>query len=324
MFAPPLSGLLAASPWIPSFRSDDLDEVRRFFGDFGGSRARVAHGRAPMGCVAHAVSGRVTRLGSTASRVGQTARWRVDGPVFQLAMPAGSVYRTGRRVSAPTVPSSLVIVPPSWEWTRTSPPGQVLAMQLDAETLRQELRSQRPAGGGELPQRLVASVLAPQEEARLRDAVAAVVQATRPGADPRQLVLAEARLLHEVAQRVPETPSQRRLAELSPPRLRDLEAWIEANLGEPITLGELCRVAGVGARCLQRTFEHRRGMSPMRFVAERRLAAAHQALLKGGPGASVTHLALAHGFDHVGRFAQLYREVIGELPSHTLARPARR
>lgn len=324
MFVPPLSGLLAASPWIPSFRSDDLDEVRQFFGDFGGSRARVAHARAPLGCVVHSLPGRLTRLGSTASRVGQTARWRVEGLVVQLAVPAGSVYRTGRRVSAPTAPGSLVIVPPAWEWTRSSPPGQVLAMQVDAETLVQELRAQRPSGRSELPRRLVTCPLAPQEHARLHDAVAGVVQATRPGADPRQLVLAEARLLHEVALRVPETPPQRRLVELSESRVRDLEVWIEANLGEPITLGELCRVAGVGARCLQRTFEHRRGMSPMRFVAERRLAATHQALLKGGHGASVTHLALAHGFDHVGRFAQLYREVIGELPSHTLARPARR
>jgi transcriptional regulator GlxA family with amidase domain len=58
----------------------------------------------------------------------------------------------------------------------------------------------------------------------------------------------------------------------------------------------------------------------MRFVAERRLAATHHALLHAGSQANVTSIALAHGFDHVGRFAQLYRQVIGELPSRTLAR----
>jgi transcriptional regulator GlxA family with amidase domain len=110
---------------------------------------------------------------------------------------------------------------------------------------------------------------------------------------------------------------------MSEQRVRNLEDWIEANLTEPITLGMLCRVAGVGARCLQRAFEQRRGVSPMRFVAERRLTATHRALLCAGPGASVTGIALANGFDHVGRFAQLYREVIGELPSRTLARPRR-
>jgi AraC-like DNA-binding protein len=61
-------------------------------------------------------------------------------------------------------------------------------------------------------------------------------------------------------------------------------------------------------------------MSPMRYVAERRLAATYRALLRAGPQASVTRIALANGFDHFGRFAQLYREVIGELPSQTLAR----
>ena len=61
----------------------------------------------------------------------------------------------------------------------------------------------------------------------------------------------------------------------------------------------------------------------MRFVAERRLAATYRALMQAGPGDSVTDIALAHGFDHVGRFAQMYREVIGELPSRTLARPLR-
>lgn len=148
----------------------------------------------------------------------------------------------------------------------------------------------------------------------------ATALATQPGAHPQQLKLAEARLLLETAQLIPHIPKRQRSANLSKQRVLDLEGWIDAHLSEPITLGDLCRVAGVGERCLQRDFEHRRGMSPMRFVAERRLAATHRALLQASPSASVTHIALAHGFDHFGRFAQLYRQVIGELPSQTLAR----
>jgi transcriptional regulator GlxA family with amidase domain len=157
-------------------------------------------------------------------------------------------------------------------------------------------------------------------QARLRAAVVATALATQPGAYPQQLKLAEARLLAETAQLIPDIPERQRQANLSKQRVLDLEGWVDAHLTEPITLGDLCRIAGVGERCLQRDFEHRRGMSPMRFVAERRLAASHRALLQSGPGASVTHIALANGFDHVGRFAQLYRQVIGELPSRTLAR----
>lgn len=313
-------GILATCPWIPGFRSDDLGEVRRFFGEFDGARARVAHSRQPMGCVAHAVKGRITGLGSTASLVGQTARWVVEGPVFQLAMPIGSVFRTGRQLSVPTGPSSVVIVPSAWEWTRISPPGLVFAVHLNTNALRDELQAIRPSSCGELVSGLVLQDIDPARQARLRAAVAATVLATQPGAHPQQLTLAEARLMAEAAQLIPDVTAQQRPADLSKQRVQDLEGWIDAHLGEPITLGELCRIAGVGERCLQRDFERRRGMSPMRFVAERRLAATHHALLQAGPGASVTHIALANGFDHVGRFAQLYRQVIGELPSRTLAR----
>lgn len=313
--------ILSACPWLPGFRSDDLDEVRQFFGHQSGSRARVAHGRQPMGCVAHALAGRAIGLGSTASQVGQTARWMVDGPVFQLAMPVGSVYRAGRQVTAATGPATVVIVPPAWEWSRTSPAGHVLAMQVAPGALQDELLARRPATGGRLARRLVTQDLDPAQQTRLFAAAADVAQASRPGADPQRLALAEARLLAQAAELMPDHADALPPADLGEQRVRDVEGWIEANLGEPITLGALCRVAGVGARCLQRAFEHRRGMSPMRLVAERRLAATHHALLQAGPGASVTHIALANGFDHVGRFAQLYRQVIGELPSRTLAPP---
>jgi AraC-like DNA-binding protein len=316
-------GLLSTCPWISPFRSDDLDEVRQFFGSYSGSKARVAHGRQPMGCVSYAVEGRRTALGATGSAVAQTARWVVHGPVFQLAMPPGSVYRTGRQVSPPSTPSDVVLVPPSWEWARTSPPGSVLALHVEPGALQDELQALRPSGGGALPRSLVTRPVEPARRARLIAAAAAVALATRPGADPQQLALAEARLLAEASQLVPDGPASQPPADVSEQRVRNLEGWIEANLAEPITLGTLCRVAGVGARCLQRAFEQRRGVSPMRFVAERRLAATHRALVRAGPGASVTGIALANGFDHVGRFAKLYREVIGELPSRTLARPRR-
>ena len=316
--------ILATCPWIPAFRSDDLDEVRQFFGDVGGSKARVAHGRQPMACEARRVEGQRMSIGTTSAAVGQTARWLVDGPVFQLSVPAGSQYRTGRQVSPPTGPGAVVVVPGAWEWSRTSPAGSVLALVVEPGALQDELRALRPDAGGSLPRRLVARNIAPDRQARLIAAAAAVAQATRPGADPQHLQLAEGRLLAEAVHLLPDSPAPASPADLSEQRVRDLEGWIETHLAEPITLGTLCRQAGVGARCLQRAFEHRRGMSPMRFVAERRLAATHQVLLRAGPGASVTGIALANGFDHVGRFAQLYRQVFGELPSHTLARPRRR
>jgi AraC family ethanolamine operon transcriptional activator len=189
------------------------------------------------------------------------------------------------------------------------------------QALRAELQALRPATGGELARQVLVRDIDPAQLARLRAAAAGVALATRPGSPPQQLALAEARLLEQTVQLVPDGTVRHEATQMGEQRIRDLECWIDANLGEPISLGRLCRVADVGARTLQRVFEHRRGMSPMRFVAERRLAATHRALLRADPGASVTQIALDHGFDHVGRFAQLYQQVLGERPSQTLARP---
>jgi transcriptional regulator GlxA family with amidase domain len=101
-------------------------------------------------------------------------------------------------------------------------------------------------------------------------------------------------------------------------RVAELEAWVDSHLDEPLTIGRLCTVSGVGERALQKVFLSRRGMSPMRFVAERRLAAARERLLRAGPHDEVTRVAVELGFGHVGRFAQLYRQAFGEAPSETL------
>lgn len=58
-------------------------------------------------------------------------------------------------------------------------------------------------------------------------------------------------------------------------------------------------------------------MSPMRFVMERRLAAAHRLLTDADGAIDVASVAVQLGFGHVGRFAQLYRTVFGEAPSLT-------
>lgn len=61
----------------------------------------------------------------------------------------------------------------------------------------------------------------------------------------------------------------------------------------------------------------------MRFVAERRLAAAHRSLVRAGPGDDVTTIATGAGFNHMGRFATSYRQAFGESPSESLKRALR-
>ena len=114
-----------------------------------------------------------------------------------------------------------------------------------------------------------------------------------------------------------------RIAPLSASRLDRVEDWIEAHIGEVITLGRLCEVAQVGSRALQLAFERRHGMSPMRFVFERRLAAAQRRLSSAEAGDDVTAVATRLGFTHLGRFSIAYRAAFGESPSQTLQRSPR-
>ncbi|MEU4714350.1 helix-turn-helix domain-containing protein [Micromonospora purpureochromogenes] len=59
--------------------------------------------------------------------------------------------------------------------------------------------------------------------------------------------------------------------------------------------------------------------SPTTCSPSRRYAV-HRALCAAGPGASVTAIAVQHGFAHLGRFAGEYRARFGESPSTTLRR----
>jgi AraC-like DNA-binding protein len=316
---------LPPPPWVPYFRSDDLDEVRAFIGTTDGRQSRVARRGEPLGYALYRLAGLRTNLGGSDSAVEQTVRGLVFGPVLQLSLPVGSVFRVGRRASAPTAPSSVVIAPPGWEYTRTSPPGSMFAIEVQASALHDEIAARRLAGGTTWAGRLTVLDLAENDRACLMTAASDLVRATQPGVDRRQLAMAEGRVVALMAGLALLGLADERPGVLAQERLKDLERWIEAHLHEPLTLGRLCQVAGVGARCLQRAFEVRRGMSPMRFVAESRLSAAHERLRRAAPDDSVTRIALDLGFDHLGRFAQMYRQFIGESPSQTLCawRPAR-
>lgn len=109
---------------------------------------------------------------------------------------------------------------------------------------------------------------------------------------------------------------QRRVALVA--RAEDLLA---AHMGEPLYSADLQRLIGAPMRTLHNAFIAVHGMSVHRYLRLRRLHMA-RAALRVGPG-SVSHVkiaALTHGFWHLGRFAQEYRAVFGELPSETVGR----
>jgi AraC-like DNA-binding protein len=309
----------AAPHWSRQFRSDDLGEVRAFIGNKDGPHARVALGGRPLGYAMYQVSAPHTNLGGSESAVSQVVRGHVHGWVLHLSLPPGTVLRSGLRTSARTVPNTAVLIPPGWAFTRISPPGALFAVEVEAHALMAELRARRPDEVHRNLRRMAMPELAAGERRALLAAASALVQATEPGTDGRQRASAEGRFIERMVGLVLRDAPARRPGELALARAQNLEAWIDAHLHEPITMGTLCRVAGVGERCLQKSFLYRRGISPMRFVAERRLLAAHQWLANASHAATVTEAASRFGFSHLGRLSVSYRQAIGESPSQTLA-----
>jgi len=310
---------IAAPPWSRQLRSDSLEEVRALIGNRDGPHARVAPADQPLGYAMFQVGAPHANLGGSQSAVPQRVRGHVHGWVLHLALPPGTVLRSGLRDSAPTGLQTAVLIPPGWAVTRISPPGALFAVEVDPDALMAELQARRPDEVRRNLGRIAMPELAPGERIRLLAAASELVQATAPGIDGRQQAAAEGRFIERMVDLVLRDAVNRRPGDLALERARNLESWIDAHLGEPITMGTLCRVAGVGERCLQKSFLYRRGISPMRFVAERRLLAAHRWLANASQAATVTEAALRFGFSHLGRFSMSYRQAIGESPSQTLA-----
>jgi len=102
-------------------------------------------------------------------------------------------------------------------------------------------------------------------------------------------------------------------------RLRVAEEFIMAHLTRPISVVDIAVAAGVRPRTLFKMFRKHYGVGPVALLRERRLEAAHRALLAADPESeTVTGVATRFGFYHFGRFAERHRELFQELPSETL------
>lgn len=88
-----------------------------------------------------------------------------------------------------------------------------------------------------------------------------------------------------------------------------------------ISVADMARHAGVSIRALQEGFRRYLGMTPTEYLRDARLRRAREELLRTRPGErTVAEVAYSWGFNHLGRFAGVYQERYGELPSDTLRR----
>ena len=97
---------------------------------------------------------------------------------------------------------------------------------------------------------------------------------------------------------------------------------MEANLDRAVSLPEVCRATGTSAPTLNAAFREHYGTTPRAYHRARRLVAVRRALKRHWPNeTTITEAAYDHGFWHLSRFSQAYKQCFGEMPSQTLMQP---
>lgn len=97
------------------------------------------------------------------------------------------------------------------------------------------------------------------------------------------------------------------------------EQVLAKHAEQQLQIPELCKTIGVSERTLRTCCEKFLGISPAQYIRLQRLARVRAALRHSDSStATVADLARHFGFWELGRFAGLYQDVFGELPSATL------
>jgi AraC-like DNA-binding protein len=164
---------------------------------------------------------------------------------------------------------------------------------------------------------------APKAWRNLRDLYRAAIRAgqRQPAsvADDQGAHGLEQQLIHALIECLPSTA----MSKEPPPsrRHRDLLARFEDFLvtGPSGSLSEICGALGTSERLLRLCFKLHLGMSPTDYRRRRAMQQVNRQLLYGNSQEmSVAEVAKRHGFNALGRFANNYRALYGELPSATL------
>jgi AraC family transcriptional regulator len=105
----------------------------------------------------------------------------------------------------------------------------------------------------------------------------------------------------------------RRSAGLDLPRLQRVLVHIEAQVAAPISLDDLARVACLSPFHFSRLFLRSTGLTPHRYVVDRRIALAKPLILKRA--ASLAQIALDTGFGSQASFSRAFRRTTGLSPN---------
>ena len=109
------------------------------------------------------------------------------------------------------------------------------------------------------------------------------------------------------------TPLHYQLGAVNQQRLVDAVALMEANIEEPLTLGEVAEYTDISARQLERLFHEHLDCTPSRYYLDLRLGQGRLLLLQ--TGMSVTEIASRCGFSTAARFGKSYLAKYGKRPT---------
>lgn len=102
--------------------------------------------------------------------------------------------------------------------------------------------------------------------------------------------------------------------------VRTAQEYMDVNMQETVRIRDLCTMLGVTYKTLERAFAHVTGVTPHYYLSINRLSHARRLLLNGSRESTrISDIALACGYDHIGRFSVNYRRWFGESPSQTLS-----
>lgn len=315
--APPAAG--------DRFCSDDFDEVRAYHFARYGAHSREVLGRGRVGYELRRLGCGAVELNWFSQRVAQLSRGDPGACVVHVPLSGGLRYTFGRRTTD-VRPGEAQFVVPGQRYAVRSEPGAYLAASFPLHEVEREVQPYLGRAGAEWQPARCKLLMSGPAATQFRERLARMVRVVSSGAAETgqpSLQIAQAELLAWLGRNLDVSGGVQRASLLTAARAREVEEWIAAHLHEPITLGRLCEVAGVGGRALQKTFMMRHGAPPMQFVMDRRLEAVRERLQACEPDVLVTRTAMEYGFTHMGRFSILYRLRFGESPSTTRRRALR-
>jgi AraC-like DNA-binding protein len=98
-----------------------------------------------------------------------------------------------------------------------------------------------------------------------------------------------------------------------PNNLIRVREFIEANLGNKLSIPHLARYAGVSVASFNRTFHHHFQTAPARYISEMRVREASRLLLQ--TDATIEDIAEQTGFPNRAYFSRVFQKVVGDSPA---------